>query len=160
MTNAFDRWSVADLAERDLRDLRIAALLIETARVADAVAKRGRVKTGASLSLNATIGDGARADLPLDEAKRLVDTLREKPGKAGVRWFFEKPAPPPSAEPFARTLAALLEARSLTAYRLAEDAGLSRQAVAKLLAGSAPSWETVQRIAAALGVSTEDLRDR
>jgi transcriptional regulator with XRE-family HTH domain len=61
---------------------------------------------------------------------------------------------------FARTLARYLEARSLTAYRLAEDAGLSRQAVAKLLAGSAPSWETVQRIAAALGVSTEELRDR
>jgi len=61
---------------------------------------------------------------------------------------------------FARTLAALLETRSLSAYRLAEDAGLSRQAVAKLLSGSAPSWETVQRIAAALGVSTEDLRDR
>jgi transcriptional regulator with XRE-family HTH domain len=61
---------------------------------------------------------------------------------------------------FAALLATLLKDRGLTAYRLAEDAGLSRQAIAKLLAGSAPSWETVQRIAAALGVSTEALRDR
>jgi transcriptional regulator with XRE-family HTH domain len=61
---------------------------------------------------------------------------------------------------FARTLAKYLEDRGMSAYRLAEDAGMSRQAVAKLLGGSAPSWETVQRIAAALRVSTEDLRDR
>jgi transcriptional regulator with XRE-family HTH domain len=61
---------------------------------------------------------------------------------------------------FAALLLKLMEEKSLSAYRLAADAGLTRQAVAKLLAGSAPSWETVQRIAAALGVSTEALRDR
>ena len=61
---------------------------------------------------------------------------------------------------FARTLAGLLESRSLSAYRLAEDAGLTRQTIAKLLAGSAPSWDTVQRIAETLGVSTETLRTR
>ena len=61
---------------------------------------------------------------------------------------------------FAESLAAMMDARSLTAYRLAEDAGLSRQAVAKLLAGSEPSWSTVQRIADALKVPVESLRDR
>jgi hypothetical protein len=166
--DAFGRWAVADLAARDPRDLRIAALLIEAQRLAEAIAKRGRVETDFTLSLDAQTayvrvdeGNGETpADMPMDEAKRLVDTLREKSGKAGVRWFFEKPAPPPSAEPFARTLARLLESKGITAYRLAEGAGLSRQAVAKLLSGSEPSWSTVQRIADALKVPVEAFRDR
>jgi transcriptional regulator with XRE-family HTH domain len=61
---------------------------------------------------------------------------------------------------FARILADLMEEKSISPPRLADDAGLTRQAVHKLLNGSLPSWDTVQRLADALGVSPEVMRDR
>lgn len=65
----------------------------------------------------------------------------------------------PAPEPFAARLRRLLERSGLTAYALAGKAGVSKQTVSKLLRGEQqPSWETVQRLAAALGVSTEAMR--
>ena len=61
---------------------------------------------------------------------------------------------------FASTLARLRESAGLTLADLGDAAGLSRQAVHKLEAGEArPTWDTVQALATALGVSTEVFRD-
>ncbi len=64
-----------------------------------------------------------------------------------------------SSATFAARLRALMAAASLDAPALAAKAGVSRQGLYRLLAGErAPSWDTVQKLAAALGVSTEELR--
>lgn len=64
--------------------------------------------------------------------------------------------PPPD---FPVRLRALMERAGLDPPALALKAGLSRQNVYRLLAGDrAPTWATVQRLAAALGVSTEEFR--
>lgn len=66
---------------------------------------------------------------------------------------------PKSPGPFAARLASLLGEAGLTAYALAQRSGVSKQALSKLLSGdSRPSWETVCRLADALGVSTESFR--
>ena len=59
---------------------------------------------------------------------------------------------------FARILSDLMRDRGMEPTALADAAGLTRQAVHKLLNGSAPTWDTVQRLADALGVSTEAFR--
>jgi transcriptional regulator with XRE-family HTH domain len=60
---------------------------------------------------------------------------------------------------FAALLAALLRREGLTAYALAQRSGVSKQALSKLLSGdSRPSWDTVVKLADALGVSTESFR--
>lgn len=52
------------------------------------------------------------------------------------------------------------EAARLTVAELAERVGVSRQAVYDLESGKArPNWDTVQRLALVLGVSTESFRD-
>jgi DNA-binding XRE family transcriptional regulator len=63
---------------------------------------------------------------------------------------------------FARRLQALREKAGLSREQLATAAGLTRQGVNDLETGAtrAPSWPTVQKLAAALGVSTDALRDR
>lgn len=68
--------------------------------------------------------------------------------------------PPRTAKPaFARRLRQLREAAGLSVAELAAKLGVSRQAVHQLEAGRAqPAWETVQRLADVLGLSTEDLR--
>jgi transcriptional regulator with XRE-family HTH domain len=61
---------------------------------------------------------------------------------------------------FAERLGALLERSGLTMYAVAKRAGVSKQNVGKLMAGTRePSWDTVQRLALALGVSTEAFTD-
>lgn len=61
---------------------------------------------------------------------------------------------------FAARLRQLRERAALSVADLAEAAGLGRDAVYKLERGqSVPTWPTVQALAAALGVSTEALRD-
>jgi len=57
---------------------------------------------------------------------------------------------------FARQLIALREKAGLTKYELAKRAGLSRQSLSLLEMGERePTWETVQRLAAVLGVTCE-----
>ena len=60
---------------------------------------------------------------------------------------------PKREESFAGRLKDLRRAAGLSKYRLAILTGLSDQAIGKLEAGSAPSWDTVRRLAHALGVS-------
>lgn len=61
---------------------------------------------------------------------------------------------------FGERLKALIEQVGISSTELADKSGLTRQAVHKLLNGSLPSWDTVQRLADALGVSPDVMRDR
>lgn len=62
---------------------------------------------------------------------------------------------------FGQRLAELREGAGLTQYRLAQLAGLSKQAVSKLEKGdNQPNWETVQVLALALGVDCTAFADR
>jgi transcriptional regulator with XRE-family HTH domain len=62
---------------------------------------------------------------------------------------------------FAARLRVVREQAGLTQQALADAAGLSQVHVARLETGTRqPGWETVQALADALGVSTEDLRSR
>ena len=63
-----------------------------------------------------------------------------------------------TAPTFAARLTALREARGWTVYRLAKETGLSAQTLHNLEGGSAPGWQTVLRLAQALGVSVEEFR--
>ncbi|SRR5579871_118991 len=61
---------------------------------------------------------------------------------------------------FADRLRGLRESAGLSQYALAKRAGLSKQAMSRLEMGERePTWVTVQRIAAALGVSCEAFTD-
>jgi transcriptional regulator with XRE-family HTH domain len=61
---------------------------------------------------------------------------------------------------FARRLRELRKTAGLSMYRLAKLARLSNQAIGYLEEGTRdPSWDTVQKLAAALKVSTEEFRD-
>jgi transcriptional regulator with XRE-family HTH domain len=61
---------------------------------------------------------------------------------------------------FAERLAAARRLAGLSQYALARRSGVSKQALSLLELGErAPTWETVQLLALALGVSTEDFRD-
>lgn len=61
---------------------------------------------------------------------------------------------------FAPTLARLRESAGLTLADLGDAAGLSRQRIHQLEAGThRPSWAEVQAVATALGVSTDTFRD-
>lgn len=61
---------------------------------------------------------------------------------------------------FTLRLRKLLADKGITKYALAKLAGLSKQGVANLIVGDRePSWETVQKIARALGVSCEEFTD-
>jgi len=61
---------------------------------------------------------------------------------------------------FAATLKALREPADLTISALAAAAGLSRQRVHQLEAGThRPSWAEVQALATALHVTTDTFRD-
>ncbi|MCI0462122.1 MAG: helix-turn-helix transcriptional regulator [Gemmataceae bacterium] len=61
---------------------------------------------------------------------------------------------------FAGRLLALREAAGLSKYRLAELTGLTRQALGLLESGqTVPTWDTVQKLARALGVSCEAFED-
>lgn len=54
---------------------------------------------------------------------------------------------------FAEKLKSLMEERGLTAYALAKKSDVSTQTLSKLLQGAyGPSWDTVQKLAKALGV--------
>lgn len=66
-----------------------------------------------------------------------------------------------AADPsFRKRLKKLLREAGLTQYALAKKSGLSRQAISALAKGdSAPSWETVRRLARALGVKVQDFDD-
>lgn len=64
----------------------------------------------------------------------------------------------PKADPFPARLRALMEARGLTAYRLAKESGVSATVIGRLLAGrTVPAWETAKALAAALGCTLDDL---
>lgn len=57
---------------------------------------------------------------------------------------------------FARKLKAIRKAADMSQYRLAQESGVSKQALSQLEKGSSqPSWETVQALCKALGVSCE-----
>jgi transcriptional regulator with XRE-family HTH domain len=61
---------------------------------------------------------------------------------------------------FGERLAGLMTARGLTAYALAKRSGVTKQSLSKLLQGvHAPAWETVQRLALALGVGCAAFAD-
>jgi transcriptional regulator with XRE-family HTH domain len=61
---------------------------------------------------------------------------------------------------FATRLQALREKAGLSQYALAKLSGLSKQALSSLELGlREPNWNTVQRLAAALGVSCDDFMD-
>ncbi len=62
---------------------------------------------------------------------------------------------------FAKRLRAFCKTRGLTPAALARLTGLTRPAVGNLANGdSRPTWATVQLLALALGVSTEEFRDK
>jgi transcriptional regulator with XRE-family HTH domain len=61
---------------------------------------------------------------------------------------------------FAKRLKALMKAKGLTKRGLARRSGLTLPAVSNLVKGtSQPYWDTVQRLAAVLGCSFDDLAD-
>jgi transcriptional regulator with XRE-family HTH domain len=61
---------------------------------------------------------------------------------------------------FAGRLRTLRESAGLSQYALAKRAGLSKQGMSRLELGERePTWVTVQRLAAALGVSFEAFAD-
>jgi transcriptional regulator with XRE-family HTH domain len=61
---------------------------------------------------------------------------------------------------FAERLNVALRESGLTMYALAKRSGVSKQNMSKLAAGRRePTWETVQRLALALGVSCDAFRD-
>jgi transcriptional regulator with XRE-family HTH domain len=61
---------------------------------------------------------------------------------------------------FPTVLIRLRESAGLTVAELAEAAGLTRQAVHNYESGARrPTWDAVQKLAAALGVSTDVFRD-
>jgi transcriptional regulator with XRE-family HTH domain len=58
---------------------------------------------------------------------------------------------------FAARLTALREAAGVSQYRLAQLSGITKQTISNLERGeTSPSWETVQLLAKALGVSCEE----
>jgi transcriptional regulator with XRE-family HTH domain len=66
-----------------------------------------------------------------------------------------------SKQSFADRLKQLREAAGLTQPQLAERAGMNQFGIAKLEQGVRhPTWETVQALAAALGVSCEAFQDQ
>jgi transcriptional regulator with XRE-family HTH domain len=63
-------------------------------------------------------------------------------------------------ETFTRQLVALREAAGLSQYELARRSGLTKQAISRLEQGNqGPAWETVQRLALALGVDCRAFAD-
>jgi transcriptional regulator with XRE-family HTH domain len=60
-------------------------------------------------------------------------------------------------ETFASRLRTLREEKGISAYRLAQLTGLTRQALSLMELGQTedPSWETIKRLAVALEVSTD-----
>jgi transcriptional regulator with XRE-family HTH domain len=65
-----------------------------------------------------------------------------------------------TATTFGARLKALREAEGLTLQELADKAGMHLQGVYKLEAGErSPSWDSVQALARALGVSCEAFQD-
>jgi transcriptional regulator with XRE-family HTH domain len=61
---------------------------------------------------------------------------------------------------FADRLARLRDAAGLSQYALAKRSGITKQAVSRLEKGERePSWETVQRLALALGVDCRAFTD-
>jgi transcriptional regulator with XRE-family HTH domain len=61
---------------------------------------------------------------------------------------------------FADQLQRLLKEQGVSQYRLAQLSGITKQTLSRLVLGQQdPSWETVQRLAAALGVSCEQFTD-
>jgi len=61
---------------------------------------------------------------------------------------------------FTRQLTALREAAGLSQYELAKRSGLTKQAISRLeLGNQGPAWETVQRLAVALGVDCRAFAD-
>lgn len=95
-------------------------------------------------------GPSPEWDLFTDEARDEKDQeYRFELGKDGV------------ADDFADTLEELREKAGLTKADLAEKSGLSRQTIHSLETGTfRPGWDAVQKLAAALGVSTDAFRDR
>ena len=64
------------------------------------------------------------------------------------------------SETFAGRLRELREAAGLTTYALAKRCGLTKQALYRLEEGSnEPTWQTVQRLASALGVDCTAFSD-
>jgi transcriptional regulator with XRE-family HTH domain len=64
----------------------------------------------------------------------------------------------PSLPPFAARLKALRERAGLTVYALAKRTGLNEASLYRLAAGRDPTWDTVQKLSDALGISTEEFR--
>jgi transcriptional regulator with XRE-family HTH domain len=78
--------------------------------------------------------------------------LAELTGRQGVASVARKKKP----VTFADRLRQVRTAAGISQYRLAKLSGLSKQAINLLESGqSRPSWETVQALARALGVSCE-----
>ncbi len=63
----------------------------------------------------------------------------------------------PKEVTFARRLAELREEAGISQYELAKRSGVSKQALSRLELGERePSWQTVRKIAHALGVSVAE----
>src|SRR3954468_20894120 len=61
---------------------------------------------------------------------------------------------------FGQRLAGLREAKGLTKYALAKLTGLTKQAISRIESeGRSPTWDTVQLLAKALGVTCEAFND-
>ena len=67
----------------------------------------------------------------------------------------------PKPVAFGAVLAALCGRAGLTPPQLAEKAGLAASGVRHLIAGTRkPTWDTVQKLAGALGVPTDSFRHK
>jgi transcriptional regulator with XRE-family HTH domain len=63
-------------------------------------------------------------------------------------------------ETFGKTLQRLIDEAGMSSYELARRAGLTRQAISYLMTGDRePTWDTVQRLAKALGLDCSAFED-
>ena len=75
-----------------------------------------------------------------------------------MRWFPRVPRSPAPDQTLAAVLKQLREQRGITQEMLAYRAGLSVGTLGRIEVGrTAPSWDSVQRIIEALGVTLADL---
>jgi transcriptional regulator with XRE-family HTH domain len=66
----------------------------------------------------------------------------------------------PGNKQLVRRIQGAMAEQELSAYALAIRAGVGHATLSRVLAGEGdPSWQTVQRLALALGLRTDDLRD-
>lgn len=98
-------------------------------------------------------GDARRIAVRLDDVKAAIQ-------QAATVAELAHPVREDNGGTIAARLRAALDSREWTAYRLACESGVQQSAISKILSGERldPQWSTVQKLADALGVTTDSLR--